>query len=55
MFGVKFRLVSVYFPDSSYLDAEVHKVYEQLAEIVEKAKKEKKRILIGGRVQSRLR
>ena len=36
--GVRYRFVSVYFPDSTYSDMEVQKVYDELSEIVEDAR-----------------
>ena len=38
----------MYFPDSSYQDAEVQKVYEQVSEILEAARKSKYRVILGG-------
>ena len=39
MLGAKFRLVSVYFLDSSYAGAEVPEVYEQHAEMLKTRRK----------------
>ena len=52
--GVKFRIISVYLPDSTYLDAEVQSVYDQLTEIVQKGRREKLKIVIGGDFNARV-
>ena len=43
-----YRFVSVYFPDSSYPDAEVQKVYDTLTEIRQDATKNKYKLVIAG-------
>ena len=48
IFGVAYRFVSVYFPDSSYPDSEVQKVYDVLAEICEEATKLKYKLVVAG-------
>ena len=48
VFGSKYWFVSVYFPDSTYSDAEVQKVYDSLAEIRKDAAKKKYRVVLAG-------
>ena len=47
-FGTKIRAISVYFPDSTYQDEEVQKVYEHIAEEAKLAKKQGRNILLAG-------
>jgi len=46
-FGRQVCAVSAYFPDSTYKDAEVQKVYDQASEIIRGAQKNKSDIIFG--------
>ena len=48
MFGFCYRFVSVYFPDSTYPDAEVQKVYDSLAEVHNDAVRKTYKVVIAG-------
>jgi exonuclease III len=52
--GVKYRLVSVYFPDSTYPDTEVQKVYDLLSEVIKDARKNKIRLIVAGDFNARV-
>ena len=54
IFGISYRLISVYFPDSTYPDADVQKVYDELSEIVEEAKKKHIRVMVAGDFNARV-
>ena len=54
IYGVRYRIVSVYFPDGSYGDQEVQKVYDSLSEVADEARKRKLRLLIGGDFNARV-
>ena len=54
LFGVKYRIVSAYFPDSTYPDLEVHKMYDQLSELVTGARKDEYKLLVGGDFNARV-
>lgn len=54
IFGVKYRFASVYFPGSSYQDAEVQKVYDTLSDIVEDARKHNFRRVVAGDFNARV-
>jgi len=46
--GTKIRALSAYFPDCSYNDAEVQKVYDKVAEQIQIAKKKRYSVVLGG-------
>ena len=52
--GNKYRFISVYFPDSTYPDAEVQKLYDQQSEVVVAARKAKLKVVIGGDFNARV-